>query len=199
MSGTGPAYDEAQILDQLDRLPAVSQVAFAAACAEWLYPSYEEFAHVTSQGDPAALRSAIDAAWLLAESEVIPRNDIEHLRNLAESLVPNDDDEDWSTLSPLAQNAAASAAYALRTSLHEDPQEAVWAARQLFEAGDYLVQLGAPAQSYVATTGSDEPSSMAIGGIALALEHSGSRSVANVRDEAADGGLRLRRLLEETT
>lgn len=70
----------------------------------------------------------IDAAWTLARSEALPRDDIERLRALAESLVPHDDDEYWSELSPLAQNAAASAAYAVRTWLLEDPQEAVWAA-----------------------------------------------------------------------
>ncbi len=199
MSATEPTYDEQQIRDQLDGLPSVSRVAFAAACAEWLYPCYEEFARSTGQGDPAMLRAVIDAAWSLAEFEALPRNDIERLRALAESLVPNDEDENWSTLSPLAQNAAASAAYALRTWLLEDPQQAVWAARQVFEAGDYLVQLAAPVQSYVATSNLDEPAALAIGGIALALAHSGSRLVANLRDEAAIGGIRLRRLLEDAT
>jgi hypothetical protein len=195
MSGTEPIYDERQIRDQLDGLPAVSRVAFAAACAEWLYPCYEEFARSTGQGDPAALRTVIDAAWRLAGSEPLPRNDIELLQTLAESLVPNDDDEGWSTLSPLAQNAAASAAYAVRTWLLEDPQQAVWAARQVFEAGDYLVQLGASAQSYVATSESDEPSSLAIRGIALALTDSPSSPVEALRAEAESGGVRLRRLL----
>jgi Protein of unknown function (DUF416) len=197
MSGAEPTFDERQIRNQLDALPAISSVAFAAACAEWLYPCYEEFARATGQGDPAALRAVVDAAWSLAESEELPRNDIEHLRTLAELLVPNDDDENWSTLSPLAQNAAASTAYAVRTWLLEDPQQAVWAARQLFEAGDYLVQLVAPFQSYVATTDSDEPASLAISGIALALAHSGSQPVANLRIEAASGAVRLRRLLGE--
>lgn len=199
MSGTEPNYDEQQIRDQLDGLSAVHRIAFAAACAEWLYPCYEEFARLTGQGDPAALRGVIDAAWSLAQSDTLPRSDVEHLRTVAESLVPNDDDENWSTLSPLAQNAAASAAYAVRTWLLEDPQQAVWAARQVFEAGDYLVQIGAPAQSYVATSDPDEPVALAISGIALALAHSGSSSTTNLREEAATGGVRLRRLLGDAT
>lgn len=196
MSAAETTYDERKIRDQIDRLPAAGRVAFAAACAEWLYPCYVEFARITGQGDPAGLRSVVDAAWSLAEAKELPRSDVGNLRALAESLVPSDDDDDWSTLSPLAQNAAASAAYAVRTWLLEDPQEAVWAARQLFEAGDYLVQLAAPAQSYISSTDSDEPLSLAIGGIAIALEHSGTRSIPTVRDEAAAGGLRLCRLLE---
>ena len=123
---------------------------FAGACAEWLYPCYAEFNRVTSYGDPVALRAVVDAAWSLTKLEVLSRRDIERLRIVAELLVPKDADDNWSILSPIAQNAAASAAYAVRTWLLQDSQQAAWAARQLFEAGEYLVQLCAPAQSYVA-------------------------------------------------
>lgn len=189
-----PAYDERKIRERLERLPNTRQVAFAAACAEWLYGCYEEFASATGQGVPLALRAVIDTAWTLSKSEALPRDGVERMQALAESLVPNDHGEDWSELSPLAQNSAASAAYALRTWLLQDCQEAVWAARQLYEAGDFLLQVGA-ADVYAATAGSDGPFALVVNGVAAALENSSNGNVEAVRAEAMRGGLELRALL----
>jgi hypothetical protein len=54
------------------------------------------------------LRAALDAAWSFAAGDTQPASKIEEARQVAELLVP--DDEDWSMLSPLMQNAAASVA-----------------------------------------------------------------------------------------
>jgi len=187
-------YDESQIGGTLDELVVTRRVIFAASCAEWLYPSYEEFVRSSGLGDVAALRVSIDTAWALAGGEAVAPDEVERQRTTAESLVPSDGDENWSPLSPLAQNAAASTAYAIRAWLTGDSQEAVWAARQLYEAGDYMVQLGAATQSYAQSTDLDLPASLAVSGIARALEHAGRNTPDRAQQDAVVGGRRLRQL-----
>jgi len=190
-------YDESQVRKALDELPVTGRIIFAAACAEWLYPSYEEFVRAAGLGDAAALRTAIDTAWAIASGEAVAPDEVERQRAAAESLVPSDDDEDWLTLSALAQNSAASAAYAIRAWLTGDSQEAVWAARQLYEAGDYIVQLGAASQSYAQSTDLDLPASLSVSGIVRALEHAGRNAPDRARQDAVAGGKRLRELWSE--
>lgn len=43
-----------------------------------------------------------------------------------------------------AQNAAAAVACAVRTWMTDEPQEAVWGARQVYEAADYAAQHALP-------------------------------------------------------
>src|SRR5688572_21655177 len=112
MTSDESMYDEQYIRAQLETCTVNAQVAFAASCAEWLYPCYEHFAPLTDQGDPVALRGVIDAAWSVSGSETLDPSDAERLAAVAESLVPEDSDDNSSTLSPIAQNAAACAAYA---------------------------------------------------------------------------------------
>lgn len=54
----------------------------------------------------------------------------------AEAGVPDEDEGPWFLEVAYAQNAAACAAYAIRTWLTGDPQDAVWASRQVYEAAD---------------------------------------------------------------
>ncbi len=58
-------------------------------------------------------------------------------------MVPVDEGE-WILETGYGQNAAAAVAYAVRTWLTEDPQEGVWAARQVYEAADYGAQRSLP-------------------------------------------------------
>ena len=53
-------------------------------------------------------------------------------------MVPSDDDG-WTLEMGYAQNAAGAAAYAIRTWLTDDAQEAAWAGRQVYELADYAV------------------------------------------------------------
>lgn len=198
MTQPTPTYDEGRLKAVLASWPRTRRVAFSCAVAERLMATYEWFTTVADQGDAGALRSALNLAWSVASSEPAALSDIETARELAESLVPNDQDDNWMLLSPLAQNAAASVAYALRSSLVDDPQEAVWAARQLHEAADYLVQLIAPEQTYEDDV-SSSPMSIALGGIETALASSASAPVGELRSKSAAEGWRLRRLLEAGT
>ena len=104
--------------------------------------------------------------------------------------MPSDDSEDWNLLSPIAQNAAAGAAYALRTWLLDSSQEAVWSCRQLHEAADYIMQLRSSLSSYSADD--EYVAVQAVQGILRSLELASLRDSGLARSNAAAAGLRLR-------
>jgi hypothetical protein len=54
--------------------------------------------------------------------------------------IPDEDAPGWTRERPIVANAMAAVAYALRAYLHDDYQAAVWAARQLVEAADFVVE-----------------------------------------------------------
>ncbi len=96
--------------------PARARALFAASCAERLFGLYERA--------PGQLRAALEAAW---EGE-----DVARWQQVAEGLVSDED--------PYGENAAAAVAYALRTWMTDEPREAAWAARQVYEAADFAAQ-----------------------------------------------------------
>lgn len=61
----------------------------------------------------------------LARGEAVPLDEFERQRSVADSLVPDAEDEDWSALGAVTRNAAAAAAHAVRAWLVGETQEAV--------------------------------------------------------------------------
>lgn len=132
-------YDEQEILARLAALDRRSRTAFAASCAERLVPLFERYAR--SVGAPERgirLRGLADAAWDAASGVDI---DAGAYQAEAEGLVPSDADG-WVLETGYGQHAAAAVAYAIRTWLADAPQEAAWAARQVYELADYAVLQG---------------------------------------------------------
>jgi hypothetical protein len=131
-------YDETVFLRRLEPLDGSSKTAFAAACAERLWPLVERYASAAAvpAGRVMPLRVALDAVW---RSCAGGSEDVRGVQMLAESMVPGEDDQ-WVFETGYGQNAIAAVAYAARTWLTDDPQEAVWAARQVYEAADYGAQ-----------------------------------------------------------
>lgn len=195
-----PPYDEARIKDVLGGVSSPRRVAFACSMAERLMPTAEWLTTATNRDDADHLRALLDIAWGVAAGEQRSADEIENGRSTAESLVPDDEDDDWTLLSPLAQNAAAAVAYALRTCPAGDAQEATWAARQVHEAADYLEQLLEPDHTYRehadAEQGTGEPLSVALTGIAAALAAVDTAPLDQLRSDAATDGARFVRLLD---
>lgn len=132
-------YDEQEILARLAALDRRSRTAFAASCAERLVPLFERYAR--SVGAPELgprLRGLADAAWDAASGVDI---DADAYQAEAEGMVPSDADG-WLLETGYGQNAAAAVAYAIRTWLTDAPQEAAWAAHQVYELADYAVLQG---------------------------------------------------------
>ncbi|MEA2233927.1 MAG: hypothetical protein QOD83_3743 [Solirubrobacteraceae bacterium] len=132
-------YDEPELVGRLSNASPEGRALFAAASAERLFPLYERYAARTDQEALAQLRAALDAAWEAVAAEAATE-DLARWQEVAEALVPDEEDEGWVEDAAYGQNAAAAVAYALRTRLTGDPQEAGWAARQIYDAADYAAQ-----------------------------------------------------------
>lgn len=184
-------YSEVNLKERLAAGDLVEQVHFACACAERIFPLYELFAARTGQGDPALVRTSLDRAWAIQDGASAD-DDIEQLRERVEALVPHDDQPDFSTWSPFAQNAAAAVAYALRLWLSGDSQNGVWAARQLYEAADYVAQIDDVGDNQIDAT---DPVSFAVRAIDRVLDDFKTESAAGLRDASVLDGLLLLRIV----
>lgn len=112
-------------------------------------PSYVWFCRATSSGNLGLVREALDVAWSLPQRDAATPADIGEWRQRVEEAVPSEDDGGELPGSAVAQNAMACVAYALRAWETDDPREAAWAARQLYEAGDAVAQGASPPHTYV--------------------------------------------------
>lgn len=131
-------YDERELVKRLSRLDRQSKTAFAASCAQRLLPMFDRYAKAAGTPELSSrLAMIVDSAWEVA-SGASTRSDLSALQAEAEAMVPTDKDG-WTREMGYGQNAAAATAYAVRAWLTDDPQEAAWAARQVYELADYAV------------------------------------------------------------
>lgn len=130
------AYNEDRLIEELSKLAPAARALFAAACAERMLPIYRWFHQRTGRGDPDALASALTELW--DDLEGNPSLNLQSHQQVAEDLVPYEDDS-WVDECAFAQHTAAAIAYAIRSRLTGEAQEAAWAARQIYEALDFRV------------------------------------------------------------
>ena len=130
-------YDAA-LRATLSTLPQQVQGAFAAACAERLYPSYAAFLTATRRDDEGLVRYALNVAWEGARTRAVPEIDPNALFERCVTLIPRDGRED--VIPPHADDAIASAAYALQAAAGLDDDAAGWAAQRVTDSLDnYLL------------------------------------------------------------
>jgi uncharacterized protein YjaG (DUF416 family) len=132
-------YDEADTIRALAAIPRNSRVAFAAACAERLFPAYEDFCRKDRRGDQAAMAEILERVWKHLLGDEIEAEQIRAELTRCMALIPGEEDEPWIREQAYADDAASAIAYALRTLESGDPQEAAWAARRTYEAADHHV------------------------------------------------------------
>lgn len=144
-------YNEAELVRALSGVPAQLRVAFAAACAERLFPAYAAFSNRTGRGNPVALATILDRVWsdLLGDKMGLEQIHAELARCMG--LVPGEDDQPWVEEQAYADDAASAVAFTLRALESGEPQEAAWAARRAYEALDHHVihRLGIEAEEQV--------------------------------------------------
>jgi uncharacterized protein YjaG (DUF416 family) len=181
-------YYETTLRERVAGLGEPERTLLAAACAERLMPLYEWIATATRSAEVASVRSALDLAWSGSASA----EQAEQAQREVENLAPDEDDEDAPVDVALVQNAIAAVAYALRTAASHDVQNVIWAARQLYDAADYIVQREAPNQTYIEDLEQQAPVRLVLRGLASALEDLESSSLTKLRTRAeADGNALL--------
>jgi Protein of unknown function (DUF416) len=122
-------YDAA-LKGELKQLPQQTQAAFAAACAERLYPAYAAFVQASGRDDQGLIRRTLDLAWDGARSGVVAVDDPAGLFEQCVALIPGDESEE-DAIPAHADDAIASVAYALQAAAGLDAKAAGWAAEQV--------------------------------------------------------------------
>src|SRR5258708_22370452 len=133
------SFDEARLRVLLSELPQDLRSAFSAACAQRLAPAYNKYWKVSGSHADDKVTAALEALWDDLRG-VKPLGD-EELDSLSETvlqLVP-DEDEASNAGTPYAEDAAAAVAFALRVRRTGAIQDAVWAARRVYEVLDNYV------------------------------------------------------------
>ena len=169
------------VLNGLAHASLQARAAFAASCAEELYPLYPAFAEEEDWGDPDLVRSALNAVWQWTETDADDGVDPAQLADRVADAAPRSD-ESRSKLAPWAQNAALATAAALDAWAGEGVDRVAAASERVIEAIDYL------------RPGEDElPSGLDVVDAELTRQRRALEQVANaddlraVREDAARG------------
>ena len=132
-------YNEAALVRELDRVGDKSRVAFAASCAERLFPAYEDFCRRADRGDRATLTWILARVWKHLLGDQMSSEHVRETLGRCIELIPGDDEEPWVDGQAYADDAASAIAYTLRALDSGESQEAAWAARRAYEAADHHV------------------------------------------------------------
>ena len=131
-------YDEATLVRDLARMSIKFRVAFAASCAERLFPAYEAFSSRAGRGD-RVLGAILEQVWQHLLGDEMSTEQIRLALSRCMALIPGEDDEPWLNEQAYADDAASAIAYTLRALENGEPQDAAWAARRAYEAADHHV------------------------------------------------------------
>jgi uncharacterized protein YjaG (DUF416 family) len=135
--------------EEVGKLPGGRRQAFAAACAERLWPSYPAFSELEEWGEPAAVREALDELWASAEGEELPDERIQELLEIMDPLGPDLDDFTGSFIASAALNAVAAIFAGVECGREE-------AARRAGDAAWLVVETLDQYLSFILTDDSDE-------------------------------------------
>ncbi len=134
-------FSEVGLKERLSALPSRRMVAFSASCAERLLPTYKRYAAKASlsEGEREIFGSALDLVWRLVLGETVGERELESREQACLDAIPSED-EAWELDEPYAEDSGAAVTFSIRAWRSSDPQEAVWAARRVYEALDSFVR-----------------------------------------------------------
>ncbi|MBP1153175.1 DUF416 family protein [Methylocaldum sp. RMAD-M] len=134
------AFSESVLKTVLDQLSKEAKCAFAVSCAQRIFPCYAEYARVANRKptDLSTYSEALSYVWDATKSRIIDPTVVNSLLERCMAVLPTEDDA-WEVGVPYAEDAAATVVYCLRLLLTGDTQDAIWAARRVYEAVDNFV------------------------------------------------------------
>ena len=131
-------FDKPRLLVDLQRLSPYLRVVCAAACAERQMPTYRLLRRGSVSESSDELIRALDDVWTNPIW-----GDAPELRRQLEAcmqLVPREEwVTPWTEQASYAQEAGISMAYALRTGISGEAEDAAWAAQTAYELLDHFV------------------------------------------------------------
>lgn len=129
------AFDEPWLIEQLRLLSRRPRVAFAAACAQRLYPPYAPFADEGVYGGPGELSAMLDGLWSKCEADQVDLAWAEQSHERLAELIPHDDDVEWGVPgheeANLFSHVLFGAIHSYRQGDAESAAEAAWYAYQV--------------------------------------------------------------------
>lgn len=112
---------------ELEGLPPLHRIAFAASCCERLLPNYNAFSRRGNWGDPSMLRTALNEVWQILQGKLVDVIIIHQLIKSCEDAIPDSDD----FISPNliydveAQEAGIAVCVTLEACLSPTPQQII--------------------------------------------------------------------------
>jgi hypothetical protein len=131
-----PAYDELAVRRRLSLLDRHRKTLFATLCAQYLWPQYEQHATTVGQ-NPATLAPVLDRLWAALAGEPV---DLTCDLPLVGEQLLDEDSPEWIFESASVDDAVACLVYAIETWLTDDPENAAWAVRRLYDSADHAVR-----------------------------------------------------------
>jgi hypothetical protein len=144
----------------LSDLGVRARAAFAAACAERLYPLYEEYGRRTGRAEVPAARAALTALWEDLAGHPTG-TDFARLADQMEDLVPDLDEEQDYEYGGYAGEALSAIVYAIRAYLDQKPGYFVMAAERPIDVIDQRNTLLAEAEGRVPDDSRARPAMLA--------------------------------------
>lgn len=133
------SYDEKWTLAALQRISPRGMATFATACASRLARAYAEYSWESGTGDVGNFETILASLWADLCGSPMSSRELSQSLASALSLIPNEDDTEWTPHREVGEDAAAALAYALRCRESGEASEAGWASRRAYEAADAYV------------------------------------------------------------
>ncbi len=134
-------FNDKRLVASLKGLPVACRVAFAAACAQRLIPSYKSFCakvpdHACAK--PPLASDALSRLWGDIGGEEMGKSELQELATVLTAAIPTED-EAYEAGEPYAEDAVAAVAYAFRERVSGSGEDAMWAAQRVYGALDHYV------------------------------------------------------------
>jgi uncharacterized protein YjaG (DUF416 family) len=126
-------YNEYEAVRALAALTEKSRIAFSAACAERLLPSYQEFCQSSSRDD-RVLPAILESIWNHLLGDELEAEQIRTTLTRCMALAPRQGNEPWRPEHSRADDAVSAATHTLLTIECGEAKEATWASRRAYEA-----------------------------------------------------------------
>ncbi|HLO50978.1 MAG TPA: DUF416 family protein [Kamptonema sp.] len=124
---------------EIEKLPPLHRIAFAALICERLLPNYGAFYTQEEWGNPIALRTALDEVWQILQGQPVDTRVISYLQSELDRATP---DADYVTKSQYiyeAQEACSAIEFILEACLDPTPQSILKVAKRATDTIDAFI------------------------------------------------------------
>ena len=130
-------FDSHLLVEDLNKLPIKFRTVFAVLCVERILPLLPNLSRVKS-GDLSMWRDAVAELWADVQKKKFTEEELKARISTYTNRIPTEE-SGWTDGQAATEDCGAAIAYAYRSRLFGDSQEAAWSAQRAYELLDYLV------------------------------------------------------------